>query len=365
VGVRAEWRFDPDEESKMRAQYARAVAETWRTCDGLESRGSLVDLVRHACLAASSHNTQPWVFELGADSITILPDFSRRCPAVDPDDHHLYASLGCAAENLVVAAQATGRSATVSYDPASTGVRIDLRPGAAGESPLYRALFSRQCTRTPYDGQPLTPHEQRALEFLPAGDGVAVLLLTTAAQMSGIAEYVAAGNTAQFADAAWTEELRSWIRFDAGTAVRTGDGLYGPVMGNPDVPPWLGRLFMKVGFSAQAQNRKDARHIQSSSAIAVFHSERSDPRHWIEAGRCYERWALQCAALGLRTAFLNQPVEVGALRSPFARHLGLGDRRPDLVIRIGHAPLAPRSLRRPPAAVIIRDLSNAEFRDRR
>jgi len=357
----------------MRAQYARAVAETWRTSDGLESRGTLVDLVRHACLAASSHNTQPWIFELGPDSITILPDLSRRCPAVDPDDHHLYASLGCAAENLVVAAQATGRSATVSYDPASTGVRIDLRPGAAvtapvaaaGESPLYRALFSRQCTRTPYDGQPLTPHEQRALESVPADGGVGILLMTTEAQKATVAEYVAAGNTAQFADAAWAQELRAWIRFDAGTAVRTGDGLYGPVMGSPDVPPWLGRLFMKLAFSADAQNRKDARHIRSSSAIAVFHSGRSDPPHWIAAGRCYERFALQCAALDLRTAFLNQPVEVGALRSPFARHLGLGDRRPDLVIRIGHAPLAPRSLRRPPAAVIVRDLSNAEFRDRR
>jgi hypothetical protein len=27
----------------------------------------------------------------------ILPDLSRRCPAVDPDDHHLFVSLGCAA----------------------------------------------------------------------------------------------------------------------------------------------------------------------------------------------------------------------------------------------------------------------------
>jgi hypothetical protein len=337
----------------MRAQYAKAVADTWQPSADPGARGTPAELVRLACLAASSHNTQPWRFELGRDSITILPDFSRRCPAVDPDDHHLYASLGCAAENLVVAAQAAARSALVRFDPASTGVRVDLRPGAAGDPALSRALFTRQCTRTAYDGQPLTPQERQALESVPAEDGVGILLMLTEAQKAMVAEYVAAGNTAQFADAAWAEELRSWIRFDARTAVRTGDGLYGPVMGSPDVPPWLGRLFMAFAFSADAQNRKDARHLRSSSAIAVFHSARSDPPHWIAAGRCYERFALQCAALDLRTAFINQPVEVSALRPQFARALGLGERRADLVIRIGHAPLAPRSLRRPTADVIV------------
>ncbi|MFT4101622.1 MAG: hypothetical protein QM674_11405 [Burkholderiaceae bacterium] len=35
------------------------------------------------------------------DRVVILHDFERRCAAVDPDDHHLYAGLGCAAENLL------------------------------------------------------------------------------------------------------------------------------------------------------------------------------------------------------------------------------------------------------------------------
>jgi len=107
--------------------------------------------------------------------------------------------------------------------------------------------------------------------------------------------------------------------------VRTGDGLYGPVMGHPDVPPWLGRLFMKVGFPAEAQNRKNARNIASSSAVAVVHSEKNDPQHWIASGRCYERLALQAAALDLRTAFINQPVEVRRLRPQFAQYLGIGN----------------------------------------
>ncbi len=191
------------------------------------------------------------------------------------------------------------------------------------------------------------------LEDAGRGEGVAVLLLTSDRQKDEVAEFVAQGNTRQFADAAWAEELKAWIRFNARDAIRTGDGLYGPVMGNPDVPPWLGKTFMRLAFSSKTQNRKDSQHIKSSGAIAVIFSERNDAQHWVEAGRCYERLALQAAALDLRTAFINQPVEVSDLRPQFARYLGIGERRPDLVVRIGHAPLAPKSLRRPLGDVVV------------
>jgi hypothetical protein len=119
------------------------------------------------------------------------------------------------------------------------------------------------------------------------------------------------------------------------------------------VPRWLGKLLMRVAVSAKRQNRKDAAHIRSSAAIAVFVSEADDKAHWIEAGRCYQRLALQAAALDLRTAFINQPVEVPSLRPRFASFLGIGNRRPDLVVRIGRGPEMPRSLRRPVEQVLV------------
>lgn len=69
----------------------------------------LVALVRQAILAPSGHNTQPWRFRIGERRIDILPDLSRRTPVVDPDDHHLFVSLGCAAETLAIAAAAHGK----------------------------------------------------------------------------------------------------------------------------------------------------------------------------------------------------------------------------------------------------------------
>ena len=85
----------------------------------------------------------------------------------------------------------------------------------------------------------------------------------------------------------------------------------------------------------------------------MLFSEHDDKPHGIEAGRCYERLALRAAALDLRTAFINQPVEVPALRAQFADFLGIGARRPDLVIRIGRGREMPRSLRRPVKDVLV------------
>jgi nitroreductase len=332
--------------------YSAAVRDTWRHYDLADAARDYVSLVQYATLAASSHNTQPWKFELEPGRILILPDLSRRCPEVDSDDHHLFASLGCAAENLLLAAQVAGLHGHLSYEASTTSMQVDFEPATPSPSPLFQAIPRRQCSRSEYDGTEISGEHLRLLEQAGGGHGVSVLLLTDAARKEQIAEYVAAGNTAQFADRRWADEMKKWIRFNGREAVSTGDGLYGRVLGIPAVPRWLGSLLMGVVVSAERQNRKDVTHIRSSGAIAVLYSEADDRRHWIEAGRSYERLALQATALGLRTAFINQPVEVPELRPQLASVLGIGHRRPDLIVRIGRGPEMPRSLRRPVQQVI-------------
>ena len=310
------------------------------------------DLVRQATLAASSHNTQPWTFRLLADGMDILPDFSRRLPVVDPDDHHLFASLGCAAENLLHASAAAGLKGHYSCSPGEPGAHIHFEKAALSQSPLFEAIPHRQCCRSDYDGSAISGEHQRLLEAAAQGTGVSLLWLTGSQKLEAVTEYVAQGNQAQLGDPAWRKELKAWVRFSAAEARRTGDGLYGPVMGNPSVPRWLGSLAMRLTLSAKSQNTKDSRQIRQSSAVAVFFSEADDWQHWIEVGRSYERFALQATALGLATAFINQPVEVPALRSQFADYLGIGGHRPDLVVRVGRGPAMPRSMRRPVDEVI-------------
>jgi hypothetical protein len=311
------------------------------------------ELVRYATLAPSSHNTQCWKFRLEASSITIEPDLSRRCPVVDPDDHHLYVSLGCATENLAQAALANGLQANTSFDAAGTGsISVDLQVTQMRESMLYQAITVRQCTRGDYDGSALSLAELNLLEHAGTGDGVRVMLLTEPRAMEQVLEYVVAGDTAQLSDPAFVAELKAWIRFSAAEAIRTGDGLYSGASGNPSLPRWLGSGLMGWVLTPKSENDRYARQVRNSAGIAVFVCAASDKAHWVEAGRCYERFALQATALGVRNAFLNQPVEVGSIRPQFASMLGLGHQRPDLVVRFGRGPTLPLSMRRPVQAVL-------------
>jgi hypothetical protein len=336
-------------------EYRRAAEEARRTGANGESERPVVyrELVRLATLAPSSHNTQCWRFRIEPPAITVLPDLSRRCPAVDPDDHHLFVSLGCASENLVQAALANALHGTVAVDPAGDGaIRIVLEPTRAVASPLVQAIPERQSTRGVYDGQRLSIDELRQLEAAGTGDGVRLLLLTDRSAMEGVLDFVIQGNTAQMADPAFMAELTSWIRFNPRDAIRTGDGLFGGTTGNPSTPAWLGKLLLGAFFTPKKENEKYAAHVRSSAGIAVFAADVSDRAHWVNVGRCYERFALQATVLGIRTAHLNQPVEVASIRSQFATSLGLEGRRPDLVVRFGRGPTMLPSLRRPLRAVI-------------
>jgi hypothetical protein len=118
--------------SRDNAAYAAALAES--RAPATAAAAAQRALVRHGAMAANGHNAQPWRFALQDGAIEVRPDRARRTPVVDPDDHHLHASLGCAVENMVPAAPSLGLHA---------------------EGPLSAAIPRRQSSRTEYDGAAL------------------------------------------------------------------------------------------------------------------------------------------------------------------------------------------------------------------
>lgn len=340
---------------RSQSAYEAAVQRTWRHDPGVpaDSAAAMREAVRYATLAASSHNTQCWRFELDGSAVRIRPDLRLRLPVVDPDDHHLYASIGCATENLLIAAKALGLAGEARVAATGPqGVEVVLQKSSPQASPLFDAITRRQSTRGLYDGQPISSEDLRLLEAAGTGNGVSVRLLTGAPALESVLSFVIEGNSLQMRDPAFVAELKQWIRFDGAHAARTGDGLYAACSGNPSLPPWLGRQLFDLAYAEGTENDKIARQVRSSAGIAVFVSEKDDWQHWLQAGRAFQRFALQATALGIRTAHLNQPVEAARLRAPFASALGLGPGRPDLVVRFGRGPEMPRSLRRPPQAVL-------------
>ncbi|WP_434478956.1 hypothetical protein [Gemmatimonas sp.] len=216
---------------------------------------------------------------------------------VDPDDHHLFVSLGCATENLVQAARAHGLyggvTANVRGDLTGEGlIRVGTTRAPAFRSPLFEAMPSRQSTRTEYSGRPLALSGLDLLACASAGAGVHLQLCTAAADIERILSAVMQANGMQIQDDAFRRELLQWIRFNRADALRLGDGLYSGASGNPSVPAWIGRLALDVLLTPGCDGDKYAVQIRSSAGIAVFSSELNDPAHWVAVGRSFQRFAL-------------------------------------------------------------------------
>jgi hypothetical protein len=306
------------------------------------------DLIRYATLAPSGHNTQPWLFRPAGNQIAILPDLARRTPVVDPDDHHLFVSLGCVAETLAIAAGNTGRAGDMVFVPGGDGsVVFNFGSSTRIEQPLFDAIPHRQSTRAEYDGSLVNASDLRMLAAAAKVPGVDLMLITERSEIDEVRDLVIAGNNAQIDDPAFITELKQWLRFSPNTALRKGDGLFSAASGNPALPEWL-------GFTAKAEADKYARQIASSAGIAVFFGAEANPSNWVQVGRACQRFSLQATALRLRHAYLNQPVEVPQLRNELAALVGMPGRRPDIVMRFGYGPALPYSARRPVEAVLAR-----------
>ena len=136
-------------------------------------------LVRAAILAASPHNTQPWLFKITNSSIELHIDTERNVGALDPYLREEHIGMGCALENLMLAAPANGYAATAALFPGKLGpipaeprpqllARVNLAPGEREENELYDAIPRRHTNRGPYDPRKaISPDFVDALNHLP------------------------------------------------------------------------------------------------------------------------------------------------------------------------------------------------------
>jgi hypothetical protein len=330
-------------------KYQSQLERTWENPD---FAAPLMSMIYYSTLAANGHNTQAWKFAIKDNAIEIHPDYSRRLPVVDPDNRELWISLGCSLENLLVAAHASGYAADITYPGSADFIHVQLKADTPKESPLFDAISLRQNTRSAYDGRLIKNEDLDQLMALQLEPGVALHFATNPTAMETYLEYIHLGNLAQYAEPAFLDELIAWLRFNKKEALSSMDGLYSICSGNPQVPRFIGKMFVK-GTKPQQQADADAAKFRSSPVAVVVASESDDRASWVRTGQVYERLILKMTSLNIKSAFLNQPIEVSNLRGEFQTAIGLGSSLPQLLVRFGYADAMPKSLRRPVEHVLM------------
>lgn len=309
------------------------------------SQDTLATILESAVLAPSSHNTQPWRFEISGNGVSLFADRLRALPVNDPDDRELTISCGCALLNLRVAAAHAGFTAncallpdpededllaTVSFEPFSQTVGIEDR-----ETALFRAITRRRTYRKRFEPKQVPSGVLDTLTEAAQAEGAWFQVLESESARHQVAELVAEGDAAQWSNPSWRRELAAWMH-----PRRKGDGLTVPGMVAP-----VAQLVVRTFDMGNGVGAKDRQLADESPVIAALGTSGDGDEDWLKAGQALERVLLTSLGQGLQASYLNQPIQVAVLR-PKIQHLLGSSGFPQILLRIGYPatdlPAAPR-----------------------
>jgi hypothetical protein len=311
--------------------------------------------IDYAVQAPSSHNTQPWLFRVQGDGLELYADRTRALPVIDPDDRELTMSVGAALLHARVALRHFGWESLIERLPAEDDddwlARVRLGAGRSptpDEEQLFLAIAKRHTNRFAFEPCELPESLVSALQ-LDAREEGAWLYVARDLLRDRLADLIAEGDRLQSADRSFRRELAAWMH---PSRSRSRDGMPAYALGRgalaAELAPFVVRTF-DVGRGQAARDRELAR---GSPVLAVLGTSGDGPANWLAAGEALDRVLLHAAAKGVSASFLNQPVEVRALRGRVAELIEMNG-YPQLVLRLGYGPETPATPRRSVSEVMI------------
>ena len=140
--------------------------------------------LNYAVLAPSSHNTQPWRFQIGLDDIKLHADRTRALPLVDPHDRELMMSCGAALFHLRLAIRYFGYADDVDLfpDPLDRDWLAQVQMGQpramkADEQAMFHAIPKRHTNRLPFEKRPLPCHLADSLRHAAAQEDATLSII--------------------------------------------------------------------------------------------------------------------------------------------------------------------------------------------
>lgn len=355
--------------------------ELWKDWRKDSNPGALA-LVCAAILAASPHNTQPWLFKVTNSSIELYIDTRRNVGALDPYLREEHIGMGCALENLMLAAAANGYQASVALLPGKLGpipatakpapkllARVDLAAGTREENELYDAIPRRHTNRGPYiPEKPIPPEFIDALSRLPGDEADAKIFLFTAeADRKKLVEISSLANDAVYSDPEVERGSGRWVRLDWSDVQKYRDGLTIDAFGLPPISAAAFKMMssrMRRWAASRGPKDRYSQLMLSAPLIGIIAvRDRYDQEHCLHAGRIWQRAHLLATARGVAGRPCNEAVEMidhektngkPALRAGLLGEI-LGDAawQPTFVFYMGYPTLtAGASPRRPIEQVV-------------
>jgi hypothetical protein len=313
-------------------------------------------LLHYAVLAPSSHNSQPWLFEVTHDGVDLYADPTRALPVVDPENRELIISCGAALELLCVSARFFGYVPHVSDDNPSRNPDFlgrfsfgERRQPDSIEVAMFKAIPHRHTNRGKFKTTQVPDDIIEQIELLANCHDVEFQVLTDSNRRD-IARIVSEGDRIQAADPRFRRELAAWVHSNRS---HSSDGMPGYAHGIGDLPSMVGPLVVRTFDWGKGQAARDEQLVMGSPLLVALKTSDDKQANWLNTGRALSKVLLMLTHYGLSASFLNQPIEVADLRPALTQNLG-GEGNPQILLRIGYGPETKPTPRRPVDQIILK-----------
>jgi hypothetical protein len=299
----------------------------------------------------------------------VYADPTRRTGTLDTLDRELHIGLGCALENLVLAARVRGLAPTVSLLPDGPGsdlvAHVALAGAAAERSTLYDAIGDRHTNRGPYTSEAVPTGMLADLVDLAELPGVSVHWVTQDSDKAALGRLMVDAATAVTQDEQQSRDSFEWFRSSDDDVQRHRDGLTLDAQGLSPVTLTVAKLLpassRAYGDRFWVKQTRDV-HTKTAAAYGVITvTDPYDATTQLLGGRLLQRIHLTATRQGLALQHMNQITEridreratgqPARFAARFAELLPTGA-QPLGTFRVGHPERdAKRSPRRPVSEV--------------
>lgn len=313
-------------------------------------------LLRYAVLAPSNHNTQPWMFQVRGNCVELYADRARSLHVTDPDDRQLLISCGCALFHLRVAIWHFGFLDRTLVLPVPGDPDLLARVSLGDEdapTPKQEALFAaipkRRTNRQLFRDDPLPDELKHELVKAAEREGAWLHFADDRGQRNAIADLIAEGDRQQWASKRFRLELAAWLHPNDGDA---RDGIPNSAQNAGDLLSVAGPIVIRTFDLGEGQAAKDRDIAAYSPGLVVLGTDADGPAGWMAAGQALDR-VLLCARAGeVWASYLDQPIEVPALRPKVTEVIGRAGHA-QIILRLGYGPNLNPTPRRTVEEVLI------------
>jgi nitroreductase len=311
-------------------------------------------LLNYAILAPSGPNTQPWKFSIKDNEISLIADFSRTLPSLDPTNRTLYLSHGCVLANLLIAAEHFGFECDMKCLPdgingdRTAAVRLSKKTLSPRLPDLFKEMTKRHTNRKSFETRAIEEEKLQRLKTLADKEGIRLDIIISDEGKMEMAEILARSQKMQLGNKAFRKELASWVRPNNS---EEKDGLPGYSFGYSDFESFFGSFIFGTFDMSSSRARVETANMKTSPAVAVLSTESDDKLTWVKSGVIFETLFLMATKMDVRFDLFSQPIAIPELRKEMAEILKA--KYPQLLIRMGYAEPARHTPRRPVEEVLI------------